>query len=81
VLETISNAPYSITPAKFESNLDAATGSVFFLQGSGTKGLFSFNAVGFLAHAGDAEHWMQCIGPLEQDVVRPAGSSRACAVR
>jgi hypothetical protein len=81
VLETISDAPYSITPVKFESNVDS-TGSVYFLEKSGTKGLFSFTSKGFLAYDGDAEHWTQCLGPLEQDVVRRRPAiGRTCAVR
>jgi hypothetical protein len=70
VLETMSLPPYEFTPARFESNLDASSGSVFFVQDKGTKGLFSFSTKGFLAYNNDYEHWTQCLGPLEQDVVR-----------
>jgi hypothetical protein len=55
----MSLPPYEFTPARFESNLDASSGSVYFVQDKGTKGLFSFSTKGFLAYNNDYEHWTQ----------------------
>jgi hypothetical protein len=46
-----------------------ASGSVLFLPGNHTQGLFGF-ANGFLAFAGDTDHWTRCDGPFETPIVR-----------
>jgi hypothetical protein len=69
VLQTLNSPPHSNFFAQYDSNLDAASGSHFFLRGNGTPSLFSFTS-SFLAYKGDADHWTRCIGELMQPVVR-----------
>jgi hypothetical protein len=69
VLETMSDPPFVYTPARFKSNIDVTTGSVYFLEHQGTPGLFSFKKE-FLAYAGDTNHWTLCAGELDIPVVR-----------
>jgi hypothetical protein len=78
-LETINSPPHQFSSVTFESNVDS-TGSVYFLQANGTAHQFSFTLDGFLAYKGDADHWTQCVGELEQTVVCRIGSGTECSL-
>jgi hypothetical protein len=73
VLQSMIATRFQSTLVQFDSNVDGASGAVFFLQANGTHGLFEFKK-GFLAYKGDADHWTQCTGPMEVPVVRPSSS-------
>jgi hypothetical protein len=69
VLQTLSTVHPNNVLVPFGSNIDPASGVLFFTEGNGTHGLFEFKK-SFLALKGDTDHWTSCRGEYVLPAVR-----------
>jgi hypothetical protein len=68
-LTTITYGPHGFgDPKEYRSNVDADTGSVFFLPESGTQALFAFHGE-FPTYKGDVNGFRLCISEIPISVV------------